>query len=87
VLHGIQLAAGAGALALSTWSFKDVAGTGASTGLALADAAHETTNIAIHGVEIVPVLGNLVSAGATANDIFGKEGVISSYKACLAGGG
>ena len=51
VLHGVQLAAGVGALALSTWGFKDVAGAGASTGFALvSDVAHETTNIAIHGV-------------------------------------
>jgi hypothetical protein len=59
---------------------------GATTGLAFADAAGETTNIAIHGVEVVPVLGNFVSAVATVKDIFGKEGVISSYKACLSGG-
>jgi hypothetical protein len=89
VLHGVQLATGVGALALSIRraSFNEVAAGGASTGLAFADAAGETANIAIHGVEIVPVLGNIVSAGATVNDIFGKEGVISSYKACLSGGG
>lgn len=88
MLHGVQLAAGVGALGLSLGraSFNDVAVGGATTGLAFADAAGETTNIAIHGVEVVPVLGNFVSAVATVNDIFGKEGVISSYKACFSGG-
>ncbi|MFZ0462550.1 MAG: RHS repeat-associated core domain-containing protein [Candidatus Acidiferrales bacterium] len=88
VLHGVQLAAGVGALGLSLGraSFSEAAVGGATTGLAFADAAGETANIAVHGVEIVPVLGNIVSAGATVNDIFGKEGVISSYKACLSGG-
>jgi hypothetical protein len=35
---------------------------------------------------LATIVGNVVSAIATANDIFGKEGVIASYKACFSGG-
>jgi hypothetical protein len=34
---------------------------------------------------MIPVVGNIVSAGATLHDIFGGEGLIANYKGCMAG--
>jgi hypothetical protein len=34
---------------------------------------------------MIPVVGNVVSAGATLHDIFGGEGLIANYKGCMAG--
>jgi hypothetical protein len=82
----VQFGAGLVSLALSVGgSLTDAAMSGAGTGLALADIAGEAENIALHGVEIVPVLGNILSAASTVHDIFGKEGVIAAYKNCMAG--
>lgn len=86
VAKAVQFGAGVVSLALTLrGSLADAAVSGASTGLALADILGEAGNIALHGVEIVPVLGNVLSAGSTVHDIFGKEGVIAAYKNCMAG--
>ena len=86
IAHGIQLAAGIVSAGMSiSGSFTNAAVAGGSLGLSIADAEKLTTNIAVHGTEIVPVLGNIVSGASAVNDFFGKEGVISSFKACRNG--
>jgi hypothetical protein len=37
------------------------------------------------GVKVIPVAGNLFSAGATYRDIYGKEGMKAYYDDCMAG--
>lgn len=84
VVHGIQF--GAGLVSTGLAVFGDATGAGlAATGQGLAFAEKTATNIAVHGVEIVPIAGNVVSAVSTGIDIFGKEGLIANYKSCMAG--
>lgn len=84
VLHGIQF--GAGVVSTGLAVFGDFTGAGLSaTGQGLALAEKSATNIAVHGVELVPIAGNIVSAISTGVDIFGKEGLIANYKSCMAG--
>ena len=84
---GIQLAqhgAVVGSLALTVSggsSPADAFLTGTSTGLTVVDDAKVLTEAA----ELVPVVGNFVSAFATGRDIFGKEGLVNYYNDCLAG--
>lgn len=59
--------------------------SGGSLGLSIADTEKLTSNTALHGTELVPVFGNFVSGVSAVNDVFGKEGVVSSFKACRNG--
>ena len=97
VVHGVQL--GATVVSTGIAVFGDVYGAGftaTGAGLTLADkslSSPETISIletggkavAKDGFEMIPVAGNIISAGAALNDVFGGEGVIASYKNCLAG--
>jgi hypothetical protein len=84
VLHGVQFGAGLAAAGFSLFgSFTDAGLSATGVGLSLAETS--ATNIAVHGTELIPIVGNVVSAGATLHDIFGKEGLIANYKGCLAG--
>ena len=56
-----------------------------ATGAGLAIADQTGASIAINGVEVIPTLGNAVSVVATAFDIFGEGGLVSTYQSCLAG--
>jgi hypothetical protein len=84
ILHGVQFGAGLAAAGISLFgSLSDGALSATGVGLSLAETS--ATNIAVHGTELIPIVGNVVSAGATLHDIFGSEGLIANYKGCLAG--
>jgi hypothetical protein len=84
VLHGIQFGAAIISAGISIYGSLGDAGLSATgVGLALADKGG--ASIAIHGTEMIPVVGNIVSAGATLHDVFGGEGLIANYKGCMAG--
>jgi len=85
VLHGIQFGAGllgAGIAAYNS-SIPDTGLSAVGIGLTVADKSGES--LVLHGTELIPIIGNIVSAGATAHDIFGNEGLIANYNSCLAG--
>ncbi len=84
VLHGVQFGAGLAAAGFSVFGSLPDAGLSA-TGVGLSLAETSATNIAVHGTELIPIVGNVVSAGATLHDIFGSEGLIANYKGCIAG--
>lgn len=84
VLHGIQFGAGLIGAGLSVFGSPVDAGLSA-TGVGLAFADKAGASIALHGTEMIPVVGNIVSAGATLHDVFGDEGLIANYKGCMAG--
>lgn len=84
VLHGVQFGAGLSAAGFSLFGSLTDAGLSA-TGVGLSLAETSATNIAVHGTELIPIVGNVVSAGATLHDIFGSEGLIANYKGCIAG--
>jgi hypothetical protein len=84
IVHGVQFASGIAAVGVSL--FGDVTGAGLSaTGVGLQIADKTGAEIAVHGVEMIPVAGNLISLGATAHDIIGSNGMIAAYKACMSG--
>lgn len=97
VVHGVQLTATVVSTGIAV--FGDVYGAGftaTGAGLKLAEkslSSPETVSIletgaknaAEDGGEMIPVAGNIISAGAALNDVFGGEAVIASYKNCLAG--
>lgn len=86
IAHGLQLGAGFISAGFSlSGSFTDAAVSGGSLGLSIADTEKLTSNIALHGTELVPIFGNVVSGISAVNDVVGKEGVISSLKACRNG--
>lgn len=35
--------------------------------------------------EMIPIIGDVISAGATYHDIRGSEGMVASHKGCMAG--
>ncbi len=41
--------------------------------------------IAVHGAEMVPIVGNAISLIATVHDVIGGNGMIAAYKACMSG--
>ncbi len=84
VVHGVQFGAGIAAAGISLFGGATGAGLSAG-GLGLAFADKSGASIAVHGVELIPVAGNIISAGAALNDIFGSDGIIASYKSCFAG--
>lgn len=59
----------------------DAVFTGTGTGLTAVDDAKVMTE----GAELVPVVGNGVSAIATARDIWGQDGIVNYYRDCIAG--
>lgn len=74
-------AIGAGVISL----FGDVTGAGLSAAGAGLEIAKDTgTVIAVHGVEMIPVAGNIVSAVATTHDVYDMT---KAYGACMSGGG
>jgi hypothetical protein len=84
VLHGIQLGAGIVGAGISV--FGNATGAGLSAGgLGLAFADKAGASIAVHGTELIPIVGNVVSAGAALNDIFSSDGMIAAYKSCMSG--
>ena len=84
VVHGVQFGAGIAAAGISLFGGATGAGLSAG-GLGLAFADKSGVSIAVHGVELIPVAGNIISAGAALNDIFGGDGIIASYESCFAG--
>jgi len=86
IVHGAQIVAAVGAAGISL--FGDVTGAGLSAAGAGLEIAKDTrTLIAVHGAELVPIVGNVVSAGAAIHDVIGGEGMIAAYKSCMSGGG
>lgn len=84
-VKGVQLASGIVAGSISAYQHS-MAGAGLSfTGFVLAAAENSGARLAVNGVEMVPALGNLVAIGATAYDVFGKDGLVAAYKSCMAG--
>ena len=84
VLHGIQM--GAGIIGAGISVFGDGSGAGLSAGgLGLAFADKAGASIAVHGTELIPIAGNIVSAGAALHDVFGSDGMIAAYKSCMSG--
>ena len=64
----------------------DATGAGlsaAGAGLALADRTGAST--VVHGTEMIPVVGNIISLVATYHDIKGSDGMIARYQSCMAG--
>jgi RHS repeat-associated protein len=85
IVHGIQL--GATVISTGLAVFGSFTGAGLSaTGAGLTLADKTGVSIAVHGTELIPIAGNIVSAIATGVDIFGEDGVIATYKGCMAGG-
>ena len=86
IAHGLQLAAGFVSAGFSlSGSFTNAAVSSGGLGLSIADAEKLTSNIALHGTELVPIFGNAVSAASAVDDVIGNGGVISSFKACRNG--
>jgi hypothetical protein len=84
ILHGVQFVAAIVAAGISTFgSARDASLSATGAGLAIADKTE--ASIGVHGVEIIPVLGNAVSAVAAGFDIFGEGGLVDSYNGCVAG--
>ena len=84
VVHGVQFGAEVASAGISL--FGDLSGAGLSAaGMGLELAKKGGLSMEVHGVELIPVAGNVISAGAALNDIFGSDGVIASYKRCFAG--
>ncbi len=83
LLHGIQF--GAGIIGAGFAVAGDASGAGLSAtgvGLALADRTGAST--VVHGTEMIPIVGNLISIGATYHDIKGSDGMIARYQSCMA---
>ena len=59
----------------------DFALSGTGIGIAVVDKAKVMTT----GAKAVPVAGNIVSGFATYHDIMGDDGMVNSYKSCMAG--
>ena len=84
LLHGIQLGAGIVGAGFAVAGDATSAGLSAGgVGLALADRTGAST--VVHGFEIIPIIGNVISIGATIHDVTGGEGMVASYKGCMAG--
>ena len=83
VVHGAQIVSAIGAAGISL--FGDVTGAGLSAAGAGLEIAKDTgTVIAVHGAELVPIVGNVISGIATMHDVYG---VTKAYGACMSGGG
>jgi RHS repeat-associated protein len=93
LLAGIQAGAGliSAGMAVSGGSATDLAFSGGGLGLTAASLTYSKTAVqtlrttAISGSKMIPILGNILSIGATANDIWGKEGMVNYYNDCMAG--
>lgn len=84
IVHGAQIVTAVGAAAISLYG--DVAGGVLSMAGAGLEIAKDTgTLIEVHGLEMVPIAGNLISLGATVHDVIGSNGIIAAYKACMSG--
>ena len=84
VVHGVQFGADVASAGISLYG--DLAGAGLSAaGMGLELAKKGGLTMEVHGVELIPVTGNVISAGAALRDIFGSDGIIASYKRCFAG--
>jgi RHS repeat-associated protein len=93
LLAGIQAGAGliSAGMAVSGGSPTDLAFSGGGLGLTAASLTYSKTAVqtlrttTIAGSKMIPILGNILSIGATANDIWGKEGMVNYYNDCMAG--
>jgi RHS repeat-associated protein len=84
-VKSVQLASGIVAGSISAYKHS-MTGAGLSAGgLVLTAAEDSGAKLALNGVEMIPVAGNVVSAVATGVDIFGSDGLIAAYKGCMAG--
>ncbi|MGH9520555.1 MAG: RHS repeat-associated core domain-containing protein, partial [Terriglobales bacterium] len=84
VVHGIQL--GAGVIGAGVSVFGDATGAGMSAGgLGLTFADKAGASVTVHGTELIPIAGNIISAGAALHDVFGGEGMIAAYRSCMSG--
>ncbi len=84
VLKGIQFGAAitsAGMNVFGKTNPTDFALSGTGIGIAVVDKAKVMTT----GAKAVPVAGNIVSGFATYHDIMGDDGMVNSYKSCMAG--
>lgn len=87
-VQGVQLVGGVvSAAAATTGTLAEGASAGA--GLGLTGAANtlpkSTVRLAGDTVEIIPFVGNILSATNAVNDIYGKDGMVNYYNACMAG--
>jgi len=82
LLHGIQLGAGVISAGISVFGeARDAALSAGGLGLAFADKAG--ASIALHGTELIPVAGNILSGVSTYYDV---KALAATYKSCMAGG-
>jgi hypothetical protein len=85
VLGAVQLAAGVVSGGISAYN-NEMTGAGLATGgLVLAAAGDSGIRLAVNGVKVIPILGNLVSLGAVAVDVFGPDGGVAAYQSCMNG--
>jgi hypothetical protein len=82
LLHGIQLGAGITSAGISVFGeARDAALSAGGLGLAFADKAG--ASIALHGTELIPIAGNILSGVSTYYDV---KALAATYKSCMAGG-
>jgi hypothetical protein len=84
-LAAVQLTAGivSGGIAASN---QDATGAGLSLGGLIPTAASNSgVRLVVKGFSVIPLLGNAVSLVATANDVFGENGAVSTFKNCING--
>lgn len=61
-------------------------GAGLSLGGLIPTAASNSgVRLVVKGFSVIPLLGNAVSLVATANDVFGENGAVSTFKNCING--
>ena len=90
LLAAVQVGAGLASAGLAMFGEStptDAAFAGGGLGITLVDKAgpHFVASLFGKSLKVVPILGNALSAVATYNDIFGKEGLRNYYNDCLAG--
>jgi RHS repeat-associated protein len=84
IVHGVQFGAEVASAGISLYG--DLAGAGLSAaGMGLEVAKQGGLTMEVHGFELIPIAGNVISGGAVLNDIFGSNGIIASYMSCFAG--
>jgi hypothetical protein len=89
VIKGVQWGAGILSAALTAFSTDsspiDGGISGVGLGLSVADSSHYAQNIALKGTEMVPVIGNGLSALSLYRDFYSADGMGAYYGACMEG--
>lgn len=84
VLKVLQIGAAFGSAGLAMFG-ESTPTDAALAGGGLGITAVDTGKVMTTGAKAVPIVGNLLSMGATLNDVYGKNGMANYYDACLAG--